>query len=249
MQTKQFPLRFSLPERFPMPIPVICPGCKTGFQVSEKFAGKQGPCPKCKTVITIPEVKQDDIVIHAPEHVGPKDSTGRPVFHPILRQETQLSSTAIFGIAAAVACVLLIALVLRLAEGDPPPVILAIGAVALAPPLGIAGYAALRDQELMPYRGTSLAIRVAASSAMYLVLWGAFLWLPPLVGIEPATNGTYSPYALLMIVPVMMAIGGLTAYVAYDLEFGQALMHYGLYLAVTVILSWLAGVSWIPADL
>jgi hypothetical protein len=231
-----------------MAIAVICPGCKAGFQVSDKFAGKKGPCPKCKTVITIPEQKSDDIVIHAPESVGPKDSTGRPVFMPILRQETVLSQTAIFGIVASVVTVLLIAVILRLGStGGPPPVILAFGAILLAPPLGVAGYAMLRDQEIVPYRGTTLWIRVAASSLMYVLLWAAFLWLPPVVwDIDPPTVGTYSTYSLLFIVPLIVAVGGLTAYVSYDLEFGQALMHYGLYLAVTVILSWIAGVNWMP---
>jgi hypothetical protein len=48
---------------------------------------------------------------------------------------------------------------------------------------------------------------------------------------------------------VLVAIGGLTAYVSYDLEFGQALLHYGMYLAATMILSWVAGVNWLPSDL
>lgn len=38
-----------------MPILVTCPGCKAQFNVSDKFAGKQGPCPKCKAVISIPK--------------------------------------------------------------------------------------------------------------------------------------------------------------------------------------------------
>jgi hypothetical protein len=230
-----------------MPILVVCQGCKASFQVSEKFAGKKGPCPKCKAVITIPAV-QEDIVIHAPESAGPKDSTGRPVFKPILREETKLSSTAIFAMVAAVVTVLLVTVVLRFSAGGPPPLILALGAVLLAPPLGVAGYAMLRDQEITPYRGKTLWIRVAASSLVYALLWAAFLWLPPLVmGIDAPTEGTYSTYNLLLIVPVVVAVGSLTAYAAYDLEFGQAAMHYGLYLAVTVILSWLAGVSWVPA--
>jgi hypothetical protein len=230
-----------------MPILVVCQGCKASFQVSEKFAGKKGPCPKCKAIITIPAV-QEDVKIHAPETVGPKDSTGRPVFMPILREETKFTSTMIFAVAAAVVTVLLVALVLRFSAGGPPPVILMIGAVALAPPLGVAGYALLRDQELIPYRGRTLWIRVAASSLVYALLWAAFLWLPPLVlGIDAPTAGTYSTYELLFIVPVIVAVGGLAAYVAYDLEFGQAVMHYGLYLAATLLLSWLAGVNWTPA--
>lgn len=40
-----------------MPIAVSCPSCKTKFTVSDKFAGKQGPCPKCKAPITIPALE------------------------------------------------------------------------------------------------------------------------------------------------------------------------------------------------
>src|SRR5688572_18954450 len=136
-----------------MPIPVICPGCKAAFQVSDKFAGKKGPCPKCKTVITIPDVAPD-ITIHAPAPEGPKDSLGRPVFTPILRQETVFSQTTIFAIVAAVVTVLLVSVIVGLAtKRNPPTFMLVLGAVALAPPLGLAGYAMLRDQESVPYHG------------------------------------------------------------------------------------------------
>jgi hypothetical protein len=37
-----------------MPIHVVCPICKAEFNVSDKFAGRQGPCPKCKSPIKIP---------------------------------------------------------------------------------------------------------------------------------------------------------------------------------------------------
>ncbi len=37
-----------------MPIRVQCPQCRAEFQVNEKFAGKKGPCPKCKNTIEIP---------------------------------------------------------------------------------------------------------------------------------------------------------------------------------------------------
>ena len=50
-----------------MPINVTCPGCLKRFSVADKFAGKKGPCPKCKKIITIPK-KEDEVVIHAPEH-------------------------------------------------------------------------------------------------------------------------------------------------------------------------------------
>ena len=49
-----------------MAINVICPGCHTRFKVSDKYAGVEGPCPKCKVKIKIPE-KSDEVVIHTPD--------------------------------------------------------------------------------------------------------------------------------------------------------------------------------------
>ncbi|MEC8508925.1 MAG: MJ0042-type zinc finger domain-containing protein, partial [Planctomycetota bacterium] len=34
-----------------MSIRVTCPGCHARFNVSDQFAGKSGPCPKCKKTI------------------------------------------------------------------------------------------------------------------------------------------------------------------------------------------------------
>src|SRR5437763_17163113 len=95
-----------------MAIDVTCPSCHTRFQVSEKFAGKSGPCPKCKTTIKIPE-KKDEVVIHAPEVSGPKDSKGQAVLKPISRVEVRLRSTQIATIVGSVVLVLIVALVLR----------------------------------------------------------------------------------------------------------------------------------------
>jgi len=223
-----------------MAIAVLCPGCKAQFQVSDKFAGKQGPCPKCKTIITIPEATPE-IKIHAPTTEGPKDSTGRPVFTPILREETKYSQTFLFGVGAAVITVLLISVIVGLAtkkSGGAPTYMLALGAVLLAPPLAMAGYAVLRDQEAIPYRGSTLYLRIGITSLVYMVLWGAFALY---FGKPP-----FPLYTLLFVVPIMVGIGGLAAYASLDLEFGQALMHYGFYLAISVILSYLAGFNWVP---
>lgn len=54
-----------------MPIQVSCPSCKTSFKVSDQFAGKQGPCPKCKAVIRIPKAD-------APAAAAPKAPSGAP---------------------------------------------------------------------------------------------------------------------------------------------------------------------------
>src|SRR5690242_13692422 len=57
-------------------IAVVCPSCHARFQVSEKFAGKEGPCPKCKQKITVPALGEE-VKIHGPEeYEGAKDAKG-----------------------------------------------------------------------------------------------------------------------------------------------------------------------------
>ena len=46
-----------------MAILVVCQGCRARFQVSDQFAGKSGPCPKCKAVIKIP-TKSEEVTVH-----------------------------------------------------------------------------------------------------------------------------------------------------------------------------------------
>ena len=102
-----------------MPIEVLCPGCKSRFKVSEKFAGKKGPCPKCKTVITIPEVTEE-VVVHAPQEFGPKNATGVGVLKPITRKETKMSPLVIVGIVSGIITVLVVAVLLRSLEQVSP---------------------------------------------------------------------------------------------------------------------------------
>jgi hypothetical protein len=84
-----------------MAINVICPGCHGRFTVSEKFGGKQGPCPKCKTVITIPKASEE-VKIHAPDdYGGAKSASGQLVLKPIERTVTKLSTTWVLAIGAA----------------------------------------------------------------------------------------------------------------------------------------------------
>ena len=167
-----------------MAIDVTCTKCLTRFQVSEKFAGKKGPCPKCKTIITVPDKKQE-VVIHAPEVAGPVDSKGQAVLKPITRTEVRLTTPVIVGIVGAVVVVLLAGL--RAAVHDEAdsswrlsPLFArghaSLGAILLAPPLAFAGYTFLRDDELAPHRGTDLILRLIAPSIVYPGLWGLY-WL------------------------------------------------------------------------
>ena len=222
-----------------MAIDVTCPGCKTRFQVSEKFAGKQGPCPKCKFVIKIPELK-DQVVIHSPELEGPKDSKGQLVLKPILRKETRLSAVQIVAIIGGVVVVLLVALFLRISFAKTPdhefPLgILIGGSFLLAPLLSFAGYTFLRDNELEPYRGIELILRLIPCAIVYPGLWGLF-WL--VFGYLEVTPQLWH-YGVA--IPVLVAIGAFAAHLSLDLEPVQAAFHCGMYLGVTVLLRVILG--------
>jgi hypothetical protein len=223
-----------------MAISVVCPGCKKRFSVSEQFAGKKGPCPKCKATITIPE-KAEEVVVHAPATSGPKGVTGRPVLQPIFREEMKLSPVVAAGIGAGVLVVFIIALVLRFGVEDKESfstLLLAAGAILLAPPLVFGGYSFLRNDELEPYRGQSLWIRVGICALVYAGLW---IVLP---GTKfTLTLDSLEIFHLVFIVPLMFAAGAGTAFACLDLDFGNGAFHYGLYLVITVLLRLTIGLA------
>jgi hypothetical protein len=219
-----------------MSIEVLCPGCKTRFNVSDKFAGKKGPCPKCKAVITVPE-KTEEVVVHAPQEFGPKTASGVGVLKPISRKYAKVSPVAIVGIVSGIFTVLIVAVVLR---GSQPvaPWILGLGAFLLGPPLALGGYTFLRDEELEPYRGLSLMIRSLVCGAVYAGLWGAYAWLPGL-----AFNLEHLElFHLLVIVPPLVAVGAFAAIYSLDLEISDAVIHLALYVLVTAALGLIIGV-------
>lgn len=219
-----------------MPIDVVCTGCRTRFTVSDKFAGKKGPCPKCKAIITIPE-KGEEVVVHAPQEYGPKSSSGVGVLKPISRRETKVSALMWVGIAAGTVLVVVGAILLRGLE-EKSPVLLAAGALILAPPLVMAGYSFLRDDELEPYRGTSLYARVMICSLVYALLWAVYAWVPSLA----FALDSLELFHLLLILPPIFVAGAVASFAALDLDFSNALIHYGLYVLVTMALCLIMGV-------
>jgi hypothetical protein len=230
-----------------MPIDIICPGCHSRFQVSEKFGGKQGPCPKCKTIINIPKATEQVKIAEPDDYGGTKDTKGRLVLKPIEREETQLSPNAAVAIGAACVITLGIAWMIgRASQAEPEPgtavqappnvspMILGIGALLLAPALVLAGYSFLRDDELEPYRGRALWMRAALCSLAYAALWGVYAFL----GDKGYLAG---PQVWLFVGPPFFVVGGAAAYAALDLEFGSAVLHYAFYLGVTILLRLVMG--------
>jgi hypothetical protein len=217
-----------------MAIVVVCPSCRASFQVNDKFAGKQGPCPKCKATIKIPELG-DEVKIHEPEFGGPgaKDSKGRSVLKPIARVEAKVPPVMVAGIVGAVVLAFAVAFALRGSDLKSTPLVLGLGAVVLAPPVVMGGYTFLRNQELEPYRGQALAVRVAICSLVYAALWGA-VWALKTFVVGGVGSGETWKYFVLAIPP--MLIGALTSLGSLDLDFGSGFFHYCLYLVTCILL-------------
>lgn len=225
-----------------MAISVICPSCKATFKVSDKFAGKKGPCPKCKAEIQVPA--KQEVVVHEAE-VGPKDQKGRSLLKPIFREYSKFSPVMAIGIALGLATVLIAALVLRNSIEDKenfPTGILVIGALLLAPPLVFGGYSVFQNDELAPHKGRDLWVRIAICSVIYAFLWGAVSALDWYL----FDSGGFPLPALVIIVACVSAAGAGVAVVSLDLEFFNGLFHYGFYLFVTVLLRVIVGIEAFP---
>lgn len=222
-----------------MAIQVTCPGCLKRFSVSEKFAGKTGPCPSCQKTIKIPE-KSDEVVIHAPEESGPKDSKGRSVLKPIRRSEVKLSPVVIAVTAVSCIAVLAIAIGLGMSGSQPPTALLAIASFVLAIPLAFVGYWFLRDDELEAYIGKPLYGRLAICATLFAATWAIYAWVPTYV-LGHSSMADIDAVALAVMVPILLVVGTVVSVAVFELEIATGFMHYGLYFVATFVLAWMAG--------
>jgi len=224
-----------------MKIAVTCPGCLSRFEVSEKFAGQKGPCPKCKKEITVPALTEQ-VVVHAPETEGPKDAKGTPVLKPIRRVDVKFS-WPIAALVGGVSLVLLvIAIGIRFSFAEPPTALLVLTSLALGPLLAYAGYFFLYESELEGYKGQEAWLRSGICGAVYALTWGIY-WLIPKYLLDAASMAEYSLITASVMFIIMMVIGSIAAVLLLELENFAGVMHYMLYLAVTLVLTIVAGTA------
>jgi hypothetical protein len=223
-----------------MSIIVVCPGCLKSFKVSDKFAGKTGPCPSCKRTLKVP-TKAEEVQVHAPEAFagGGKSASGQLVTKPIARINARFRPLTTAIITAAVVAVLVVAWVGRQHHWFDNVLATIVGLLVISPALVVAAYEVLRDEDLEPYRGRALYLRTACCSLAYMTLWGIF----SLLVIKGWVTGEL--WNWLFVVPALAALGGGAALATLDLDFGDAVFHCGFYLLVTVVLRWVAGLGWV----
>ena len=223
-----------------MPIQVTCSGCMARFTVSDKYAGKKGPCPKCKKEIVIPE-KGQEVVIHAPESSGPKDSKGVSVLKPIKRKEFRVGWRTWLAISVGTLTVLGIAIAVRLGESSPPTWLLVVGALVVAPPIVMLGYTFLRTDELGGYTGREYIVRAAICSLVFAVTWFLYYGIALYLDNKSLAEVPVIQMAILMV--GMIAIGTAASLATLELETGQAIMHYLTYFAASFFLCLIMGVE------
>ncbi len=226
-----------------MPIQVTCPKCFKRFQVSEKFAGKTGPCPNCKHQIKVPD-KSEEVVIHAPQDDSPKDRSGQSILKPIRRQETEVTRTGLVATIVALIAVFGVALAFRVtSEGQGAPLWAQIaGLVLLAPPLVWAGYQFIHDSEFEPYRGTELLVRVLVLSAIFSALWLIYALVPAYVlELDRAAEMSYMAAGITFC--IMVGLGAVASVATFEVEFPGGLTHAGLYFIAVVLLAIVSDVT------
>lgn len=223
-----------------MPIIVVCPGCRKRYSVSDKFAGKSGPCPNCKTMIQIP--KKEEVIIHGPEEFAGagRGITGKPIAKPLTRRIWQVSPVFAVAVAGGTLAVIVATAVLG-ATGilRENPILGGIGLTLVTFPLVIGGYNFLYDiEELEPYQGRALLIRGAICTLAYVAIWTGFCFF----------GGRYLTGELwnwLIIGTPFVILGALAAVASFDFDFPTGLLHFGFYVLVATFLRWLAGLGWI----
>lgn len=232
-----------------MPISVVCPSCQARFSVSEKFAGKQGPCPKCKKTITVPNAAEE-VKIHAPEDFSggsttvKKDVKGRSVLKPIEREKLVVTPKQYALWGGIVLTALIAGFVVRVAGLQNNTIVIALGAYALAWLVAYPAYAVFRDRELEGLSGLQLIQRIAIVATIYAAAWGA-------LAIVKGTflGGNLTVLQLLIIAPAPCLIAALACHALLELELGPAVMHFAFYLATTVLFRLIIGLDALPLSI
>ena len=202
-----------------MPIPVVCPKCRKSFRVSEKFAGKSGPCPSCKAIIQVPAATAE-VKVHTPEAFasGGKTVTGQLATKPIARKQVKIqpvTAAIIGGVALGIVVLTWVGRLCHLFQTVTSTgetrwigyIAVTVGLLLVSPVLVMAAYSFLRDDELEPYRSRVLYLRAGLCALGYMVLWGVFSYTASRMVSSPDEIWNW-----LFIAPPFLIVGALIAF-------------------------------------
>lgn len=230
-----------------MAIIVTCPGCHKSFSVRDEFGGRKGPCPKCKTMITIP-MPDKKVTVHGGEAFsdGGKSASGQLVLKPIKRRETIFKpKTALIVASSALVLFLLTWLLGGLLRSY--GFIAYAGLILVTPALVYAPWFFLRDTEAIEELSRQdLILRTGLCSAVYLIFWTAYIFFAPQLAEAFGSMFSYLTWPFAAV--PLLILGGLIASFLFDLEFGDGFVHVAFYVLLSGALFWTAGLSLVPMD-
>lgn len=248
-----------------MPIQVVCPSCKTNFKVSDQFAGKQGPCPKCKTIIRIP--KADAVAAEAPKappgkqpaktevKVAAKTDPKKPA---IAAEEIVIHAPDIEGPKTSTGRPVVKPILRKETRVEMVPVMIIAGATLLA----FAAAWLLRKSLAEQIGLRALGLLIVSPALTMSGYWflrddelepyrGRSLWLR--AGICAAAymalwggylllpaDAAEAAWSWIYLAPPFFLIGAGVAYATLDLEVENAFFHYCFYVLVTLSLGYAA---------
>lgn len=228
-----------------MAITVTCPGCHKKFVVSEKFAGKSGPCKYCKTIIHIPnEVPAaEKVVIHGGQTFssGGKNAQGKLVLKPLERGVKKFDRVRAIIITAGILGALLATFVLGKVFNLNENFLIAAAGLCVVTPLIVGGLYPLvkKDEMLESIHGFDFYWRTGVISVVYAGMWGALSYL---MYLGTLSSQTPTMWAICSIALVLFGIFMCMCF--YELEWGNAAFHTLAFVCATLFLRYLAGIVW-----
>ena len=220
-----------------MPLHVICPGCLKRFQVSERFAGKQGPCPNCAAIISIP--KEAVSILETDGTESNNDEEQRVISPPLTRIDMEFDPVQAKRYMLGVLGVLLLAFLL----GCIPmyavfrSLLGLLGLCLVAFPMVLFGYHFLRDREqIFAFTGEELYRRTGTVAAGYVILWFGFEYCLAAIQADLVVACFYfSAFAVLAT---------LLCHPLLQMNTSDAFLHYGIFAFSVVFLRFLIGLGW-----
>lgn len=211
-----------------MAIQVICPGCMSRFEVSDRFAGKKGPCPKCSNLIEIPKEK---LVIHAPDEIIVE---GRRVknpdfIRPIEREAFVFTTKQVWINVVGVVVILIFAWLFSFLGSGPMKWMAGTsGIFVVAFVLAKNGYILVRDpDDLEIFLGGELHRKSFLVATGYTLSWIIFEAL--LLYLNPG----FFFFAYLLPIALLASFVPL---VVFDTDYGDSFMLYFIFVLCVLVI-------------
>ena len=160
---------------------------------------------------------------------------------PIAREKTRITPLGIAAGGGGVVAAIAYAVAIRLMAAEPGSmkqiVLCGLGLLLIAPPLAVAAYAVLRDVRTGALTAAGNFISERRFAAWYMRSFG------PVLPMSKTVLGQIDLPYWMLVAPPFVIVGGMAGKFSLDLETANGFFHYSFYVAVTIVLGLIAGVS------